>query len=1059
MKPNFNHPSRRVALAASALIFTFAGPSAWAATQVWTAGGVGNFGDATKYASTIAPMAGDTVTSDGAGSTIDFDATNTISLATLSLNVASTGATVLNQTAGDLTLTTLNFGGGGGSRNPTYNLTGGILATTGFVWGNGSNARFKVSGGTMNHAGSALTVGVAGGAHGRIEVSSGTYNHTGTGQIQLGTASNGTGTIEVSGGEVSGGEFNTNSTQFRIGSQNGGTGNITLSGTGVLNANAPSGARSIYLGNNGGIGNLTLGGASEFNAAGYVLSVGQFGNTAGNSGNVTLTGGTLSVERIALGGDNAASSMIGVVSLNGGTIATGAIRLGSSNVAPSLTANVVHANGGKVKVVTHALNSSFFLGAFVDIQSGGLLFDTDSNNATITNVMSGAGGLTKQGDGVLTLTGTNTYAGATIVEGGQLTLGSATVIPDTNNLTVMTGGLVSLDGLQERVGSLTLGATTYTANGTYGSSESGADFPNDEFFIGTGTILIGPPQAARNLEWTAAAAELNSLVPIWMTAGFDENFINIADSLSTTFHTGDTVAFNDLANPALMTVTLSGNVQPGGMIFNNTAGDPYVIEGASGKILGAGGLVKNGAGDVTIGGIGNTYTGAIAVNAGKLIMGSNTAFGSNSGITIAPGSQVDINGKAPGSLYTYTVSGTGPGDAGLIVNSGIARFGEAGIKNLVLTGDASIGSNGNRFDFGQGGTVTGNSHTLTKIGNNDMGFRGDASGTPINIVVASGTVWAETTGNAYGGSTGTLTVKSGARAGTYGTLTIATPVSIESGGTLHNQGVATGTWTGSINLSGNVSIDSVGSPIVISGDISGTANITKFGGGNVTIADPDHVGNTTVTSGALTLGAATLNDAATVTLNGETSTLSLTHGTADTVDKLFLDSVQQAAGIYVSMTNTQEIPGAVATAHLIGDTGSLVVTTSPVVTGYSAWADAKITNPAYVSLKGRQDDPDTDGFTNLAEFLFGTNPEINTGALTEITQSGANLLVRWNERNTGATYLLQESVTLAEVPWPTSGATPVVADQTGVPVDYTRKEASVTVDIANKFVRVMGVEN
>lgn len=1044
----------RLGLAISAGLFAYSGNSAWALTQVWTAGGTGNFGDATKYVSLVAPVGGDTVTSDGTGSTINFDATNTITLAVLSLNVTS-GATIFNQTDGDLTLTTLNFGGAGGSRNPTYNLSGGNLFTTGFVWSNGNDARFKVSGGIMNHAGSNVSVGVGGGSKGYIEISSGTFDHAGTGQIQLGTTSTGTGNIMVSGGE-----FKTNSPQFRIGSQSGGTGNITLSDTGVLNANAPSGTRNIYLGNNGGTGNLTMSDDSEFNAAGYVLSVGQFGNLAGNSGNVTMSGGTLNVERIALGGDNNPSSMIGVINLNGGTIATGAIRLGSSSVAPSLTANVIHANGGTVKAMPHALNSGFFQGAFLDLLAGGLTFDTNSTDVTIGNAMSGAGGLTKQGEGVLTLTATNTYEGTTTVAAGQLTIGSATTIPDANNLTVMTGALVSLDGVQERVGSLTLGATTYTANGTYGSSESGADFQRDDFFIGTGTILIGPPQAARNLAWTAAAAELNSLVPIWMTAGTDENFSNLADSLPTTFHTGDSVTFNDLANPDLMQVILSGNVQPGGMIFNNTAGNSYVIAGGPGSILGGGGIVKNGAGDFTIGGSANTYTGAIVVNSGKLTMGSNSGFGNSSGVTIAPGAQVDINGMAPGSKYTYTVAGTGPGNSGLIVNSGVARFGDAGIKNLIMTGDTSIGNNGSRFDFGQGGTVTGNSHTLTKIGTNDMGFRGDASATPINIIVAAGTVWAETSANAYGSAGGTLTIKSGARAGTYGALSIATPVTIESGGTLHNQGVATGTWTGAFNLSGNINIDSAGSPIAIEGSITGTANITKSGANNVTIADPDHVGNTTVTSGPLTLTSATLSDGATVTLNGATSMLGLVHGTSDTVDKLFIDGIQQAAGTYVSLANTQTIPDAFYIPQITGETGSLVVTTNPVVTAFSTWADANITNPALFGLKGRADDPDGDGLTNLKEFLFGTDPQTNTGSLTEITQSGATMVVSWSERVSGASYLLQESTTLAENPWPGSAVTPVVADdQSEVPADYIRKQATVPIDITRKFVRIEGVEN
>jgi len=89
-----------------------------AATQSWIAGGTGSFQDSTKYTSGIAPVNGDIVTSDGAGSNITFDNTSPVtSLATLSLNVTS-GATVFNQSSGTLSLGTLNFGGGGGSAAP-----------------------------------------------------------------------------------------------------------------------------------------------------------------------------------------------------------------------------------------------------------------------------------------------------------------------------------------------------------------------------------------------------------------------------------------------------------------------------------------------------------------------------------------------------------------------------------------------------------------------------------------------------------------------------------------------------------------------------------------------------------------------------------------------------------------------------------------------------------------------------------------------------------------------------------------------------------------------------
>ena len=59
------------------------------------------------------------------------------------------------------------------------------------------------------------------------------------------------------------------------------------------------------------------------------------------------------------------------------------------------------------------------LGAF------GSTFDTNGNNVTLASTISGAGSLTKQGDGILTLTANNTYAGGTVVTGGLINFTSA----------------------------------------------------------------------------------------------------------------------------------------------------------------------------------------------------------------------------------------------------------------------------------------------------------------------------------------------------------------------------------------------------------------------------------------------------------------------------------------------------------------------------------------------------------------------------------------------------------------------------------------------------------
>ena len=129
---------------------------------------------------------------------------------------------------------------------------------------------------------------------------------------------------------------------------------------------------------------------------------------------------------------------------------------------------------------------------------GNLLTVLGNNNLTISSVMSGAGGLTKSGTGILTLSGAagNTFAGPTIVNGGVLILqktagvsaltGSVTVgdgvgtdelrlgannqIPNSSLVTIANGGLFNLNGFSESFlqlaidagGSTTIGAGTLT---------------------------------------------------------------------------------------------------------------------------------------------------------------------------------------------------------------------------------------------------------------------------------------------------------------------------------------------------------------------------------------------------------------------------------------------------------------------------------------------------------------------------------------------------------------------------------------------------------------------
>lgn len=921
----------RLALATVGLAAIVLGGQAQAASNSWIQGQNGNYSDPTKWTGgvDVPNGAADVATIDGNTSVVAIGAADNITLLTANIGVNNAGnKPTINQSGGTLTIGTLVLGGAGASRSPIYNFSGGTINATAFAWGNGSATQFNQTGGTLNVTGTgSQNIGNNGGATGTFNLSAGTYNASigGTASLTIGRDS--------------------------------AIGNFNLSGTGEFNALT---AGLAFLGNGGtGKGNLSVIGNAKFNVPATTIVLGQFGSD-GAKGTLTIDDSALVTSLITkIGGNNANSDVNGELNLNGGTIATGSIRRGASNKASSATAIVLNADGGTIRALTHDTNNDFLQGIFVTIKDGGLKFDTNDNFVTVTNVLTGTGGLQKLGGGTLTLTGTSSYTGNTTVSTGELVVNKA-FFDNASTLTVGTDATLNLaHEIEDIVGSLVVGSTTYSS-GTVGGFDSGAEVQLPQF-VGLGKIRIGLPPVPRNLVWTGAVSDLwTSLVD-----PPENNFL--VGATDTFFKAYDNVTFDD--SSAIYPVRLFGNVQAGVVTLNGS--NPYVLDGAGAGLSGTASIVMNNAGTVTLGGQNSSFTGPVAVNAGVLTMGDNLSFGASSGVTIANGAQVNLNGKTPGALYTYTIAGTGPNGTGAIINGGPAiNSANGGVKNLVLTADAAIGNDTNRFDIGGGGTMTGNGHTLTKVGSNDMGFRANASGSPIHIVIAAGNVWAENTANALGGATGTVTIKSGARLGTYGALNIPTPVTIESGGTLHNQGNGTGTWSGTLALQGNVILDADGGPLVLSGAISGTANLGKNGPQELTLnasALPGNVGydgNTAVTQGKLTLAAAALPDGKDVIVESD-AILNLSHGVQDTVRSLTLGDVQVPAGVWGSETSA-----APNKSPLLEGNGTLNVTVGGTPgDAYGSWATAN-----GVSGLPSTDDTDGDGLQNGIEFVLGGDP-------------------------------------------------------------------------------------
>jgi len=819
---------------------------------------------------------------------------------TVLTNTANTysGGTILGLGSGSTVtriLTASNIGSGTGG-----NVTSGIFGTGAITIGasaTDNSQLYLFNGVTINNN---IVVNTSRGNSG-VELGAFRFDGVGTmaGSVNANLAdavfnSYGTGNVSVTGAI-------TGNSGLTVMSASTGRNNVTLNNAGTANSYAGNTTintanatltlgRADQISNGAGKGNLIIN-SGTFNMAGYSETIN------GLSGNGTLDGFS-GTPILTIGDNNATSTFSGIVKNTAGTLAltktgTGILTLSGNNTYSGATT----VSGGTLEIGAAGRLGGGNYSA--NIANSGTFLYSGTNDQILSGQISGVGALTKNGTGVLTLNGVNSYNGTTTVNAGTLKIGNSSGLGNGSTLTV-SGGVLDLNGFNASVASLGAGSSLGTiTNSAAGSGTSTVTVTN--FTTNLATLITDGATAKTGLLFNN-----NNGVP-WLS------------NANNTFSGGITIA-NGVANTRMyqlsaVTNTLAGN----GTLLKSNFGTGNILIGANGSTAAAqfalttanteiyNGIVFNAGSTFGDGGkaavrvdqsgiklYGTLTAGASDISFSSASTGSVTAFGqltgtngltlktSNITLTLTNNSLVTPNDYS-GST-TIETSGT------LVLGAANQISNGAGKGNLTMNGTFNMGGFSETINGLSGnGAIDGVSGTPTlTVGDNNAtstfsGIVKNTAGTLALTKTGTGTLTLSGN-NSYGGTTtltaGTISMGHANALGTTGNITF-------SGGALqYGSGITTDISSRLKNGSSAILVDTNGNNIVFASAVDSTnsGGLTINGTGILTLSGANsYTGTTTLNAGTLRIGNNSALGTGNLVVNSATAVIDSAAGTTYTL--------------------------------------------------------------------------------------------------------------------------------------------------------------------------------